>query len=280
MSNEIKKYFLAPSWDYTPGDGRIAIGNLITDPTDAVPPMVSAKSGDIDATKVLKSHKTGVEWTRQRQKEKRFGIWTRFLALLGIGVNAGVSRDSSKDTVSKFEKMVTEELILDGSEESYVREAIKATNVKRYLERNRFKKPLYMIVGVKWVTGAAAKSATARDKSDKLSVSLDATGEGIPLSIGPEASISRASGNALSFEGSSDAVIAFRVRRVRIRKEGDIDMREYSDGALLGVDSASVDEEEEKFVIEIDKVDTGDATGELVLDGHEMVMISKITTLT
>lgn len=131
MANEVKKYFLAPNWDCIPGDGRIALGNIIALPTSPVPALVLAKKAeDLDDAKVLKSHQTDVEWTREKHSEKCFGIRTKFLEfLLGIGIDAGVSRQSFHDVVFQFEKMVTEEMFLGKDEDVYIKETVKAKNI-------------------------------------------------------------------------------------------------------------------------------------------------------
>jgi hypothetical protein len=276
MANEVKKYFLAPNWDCIPGDGRIALGNIVALPINPVPALVSVKTAEEDA-KVLRSSKTDVEWSQEKHGEKRFGIWTKFLqSVLGISIDLGVSRQSSQSVVFQFEKMVTEEIFLGEDEDVYVKEAVKAKNVQRYLKRSKFKKPVFMIVGIKWVTGAVVKRVAKRDEGGKLLVSVDATGQGVPVSLGPEISVSSGSGDSVSFKGSSDFVFALRVRKVRISQDGEVDTDEFgeSDGAVFGDEADEGGYAQKVKILGLEAGDAGHTSGELVLDGQETVIVS------
>jgi hypothetical protein len=137
----------------------------------------------------------------------------------------------------QFERMETEEVILGDKENEYVKEALKADNIKRYIiTRQKFKKPIFMIVGVKWVTGAMVKRAFKNDGFADLNFPIDATGQGVPVSLGPEVSTFSGGGESVGFTGSSNFIFAFRVKRVRVTKGGDADVDEYD-----GLFSASVE---------------------------------------
>jgi hypothetical protein len=85
MSNQVKQYFLAPSWDYPPG-GAIALGNIIASPARAVPAVATAASAATGQEEgLIASTKHGVEWEKGKTRAHKFGIWTKLLvASLGL----------------------------------------------------------------------------------------------------------------------------------------------------------------------------------------------------
>lgn len=78
MANQIKQYFLAPSWDYPP-NGSIALGNIIVSPTRPVPAVVAATSAAGSEGLNISSTKHGVEWQKGKTNAHKFGIWTKLL---------------------------------------------------------------------------------------------------------------------------------------------------------------------------------------------------------
>lgn len=81
MANQIKQYFLAPSWDYPP-DGPIALGNIIISPSRPVPAVVTAASA-VEPKGKISSTKHEVQWQKGRTHAYQFGVWTKlFVAAL------------------------------------------------------------------------------------------------------------------------------------------------------------------------------------------------------
>jgi hypothetical protein len=111
--------------------------------------------------------------------------------------------------------------------------------VRRYLDKSRYRKPIYIITGVKTVTGAKAKSHKSRAVGGKLGVEVDGTiwsGGTVPIGGGPEVEGKRENKEGTSWKGSSDFVFAFRVRKVSVKKKtGEVKKyEEYKTGAMLG----------------------------------------------
>lgn len=82
MANQIKQYFLAPSWDYPP-KGPIALGNLIVSPSRPVPALVTAYSA-AGSEGPISSTKHGVEWQKGRSNAHKFGIWTKLFVVSSL----------------------------------------------------------------------------------------------------------------------------------------------------------------------------------------------------
>jgi hypothetical protein len=88
MSNVKKTYFFAPTWDYPPETGPIQLGNIITSPSTPEQPLY--KGASPSTNELIKSEKTVVEFSREKLRSGRFGLWTKFLSVIGIRVDAEV----------------------------------------------------------------------------------------------------------------------------------------------------------------------------------------------
>jgi len=91
MSNHVFSYFYAPSWDYPPG-GPIKIGNVLVSMLQPERPLFTIKDPGND--EIWTTTKTQVEFSRSRLKAGRFSILTKFLHVLGIGLDATVHWDN------------------------------------------------------------------------------------------------------------------------------------------------------------------------------------------
>src|SRR5271170_2986686 len=152
MANQMKTYFLSPTWDYPPS-GPIKLGAIIASPSRANAPLNLSSIPAIPATSLIPTTaKHNWEWHRKKSREGKVGIWTRFLqVVLGVEADVGVNWDVRNDEVFKFERMESQSFMPD---EAYVVEAMKAQGVVRFMEKSNFKKPVYMITAVRVVYGA------------------------------------------------------------------------------------------------------------------------------
>jgi hypothetical protein len=99
--------------------------------------------------------------------------------------------------------------------------------VKSYLASTRdgkpFKKPLFMITGVKTAHGAKFNGFARKKKGASLSGSGDVSGLGTGPKIGGEAGLARQNEAAVKWEGSDDFVFAVRVHEIFTRRRRSID---------------------------------------------------------
>lgn len=117
MSNQQKKYFLAPTWDNPPLVGQIGLGNIITRPKRPVPPILKATTV-LDPSLVTQTELKEVEWSREKLRGGHFGIYTKFLEmLLGLGIDLDLERTTNNEEVFKFKTLQTQEFWPD---EAYV----------------------------------------------------------------------------------------------------------------------------------------------------------------
>jgi hypothetical protein len=91
MANRVFYFFYAPTWDYPPG-GPIKLGNVITSAKRPERPLYTAPLPDI--SEVVTTDKTQIEYSKEKLRVGRFSILTKFLSILGFGVDIGTEVDN------------------------------------------------------------------------------------------------------------------------------------------------------------------------------------------
>jgi hypothetical protein len=146
--------------------------------------------------------------------------------------------------------------------------------VQRYLEKSRYRKPVYIVTGLKTVRGAKVESRRARFLEGSVSAEVDGTAwTGAPVSGGLEAARKMGDRVALAWEGATDFVFAFRVQKVTVeRKTGAGRSEDYKRGAMLD----SEVEEKDRFELRIEEQDIDDHVDgfseEELTEGDEVVL--------
>jgi hypothetical protein len=139
----------------------------------------------------------------------------------------------SDEKAFKFDRMDTTTFI---PTEGYVKRCIDNAGVRLFLETCRYRKPVYIITGVKVVSGAQGATTSSRAVEGVVGAQVDGTvlsGGMAPVGGGPEVRGGKVTKNALSWEGSTDFVFAFKVSEVRVSKSGEVRReRDYTKGAL------------------------------------------------
>ena len=128
--------------------------------------------------------------------------------------------------------------------EDYVKRCIDNAGVRLFLETCRYRKPVYIITGIKIVSGAQGTTTSSRSVGGVVGAQVDGTvlsGGLAPVGGGPEVRRGKETKNAVSWEGSTDFVFAYKVSEVRVSKSGEVKReRDYTKGALYE-DRAEVD---------------------------------------
>lgn len=156
----------------------------------------------------------------------------------------------------------------------YPEQCLAAEPVQRCLTKSRCRKPIYIVTGLKIVSGAKAKSLLSIAGAATLKAEMDLTAiGGGPMNIGPGVESKQETQKETAWEGCNDFVFAYRVRKIVIaRKDGSIKKDEdYKKGAMM--DSAVKTTEDLAF--EVVAGDEGDpkyeSIKEEVEDGCEFV---------
>ncbi|KAH7145561.1 hypothetical protein B0J13DRAFT_595448 [Dactylonectria estremocensis] len=171
MANRVPLFFFAPIWDYPPGGPP--------PPADAV--LFQQKRG-------------GLSTPRRSWRLGKFSILKTFLNVLGFDVDVGVEIDHNDEEIYHFDLIGTTEF---APKPEYLQNCVEADDIHQYLQRIRYRKPLYIITGLKVVTGARANAL----RSQAVGVGLGMEGK-----VGSK--------GKMTWEGTSDFIFAFRVRKI------------------------------------------------------------------
>lgn len=230
MSNKVKTYFLVPGWDFP--IGSIQLGSIIANPSFPHRSFTENDAISID-TKVHLSDKYDFSTTLDKSKSNKFGLWAQFLQIFGLGAEASVSFDKGSIDTYAFQHMQTSWFL---PSRAFVGGCVKNTNVVDFLEQTNFRKPLYIITGLKMVEGASVTTVNNKGRGVYAKLGFDGTPAAVPVTVGPEVERNIEESETASFKRSSPVIFAFQLTAVRC-KEGNenVMVRDYTKGALFAV---------------------------------------------
>jgi hypothetical protein len=91
MANRGLFFFYAPTSGFPPG-GPIELGNVIT--SVKRPQLFLSSSPPPEDCDIFKTQKRSVQYTKEKLRNGKFSILTRFLNVLGFGVDIGAEIDN------------------------------------------------------------------------------------------------------------------------------------------------------------------------------------------
>ncbi|KAK1975648.1 hypothetical protein LZ30DRAFT_605178 [Colletotrichum cereale] len=273
MANTIPCFFLAPTWDYPPPPvGPIRLGNVITSIKNPERALFTAPMPDDSG--VFSSSQWSVSFSTEMLHENRYGLFTKFLSLfIGAGLDVGMHCEKSNTSLFEFDSLSTTQFL---PKQSYLEKCIAAPAVRRYLAKSRYQKPVYIITGLKVVSGAKAKSSRSRAAGAEFQPAVDLTAiGGASVGIGPGVETRREDRKDVAWEGCNDFVFAFRVRKIMVEKRTERVRKneDYKKGALLDGALKAQDESELKLVLNQEAgAESEGIGGETLTEGEETVI--------
>ncbi|KAL6720846.1 hypothetical protein ACLMJK_002771 [Lecanora helva] len=235
-----KTYFLAPTRDCPPS-GPIALGNIIASPST---PEEALNSSPIEPLPPIhESYKGDWRADLSRYKRGKIGIWTKFLQVLGVGVDVSVNFITGDLDIYQFNRIDTKFFV---PSREYVEQSVSTPEVQDFVAKSKFRANIYMITGIKIARGASIASSKLRDRGINLQFGIDGTSAGIPFAAGPDIELGTGRGQDISFNTSSDFVFAFRLREIMYSKKKGIEHREFRKGALFGLEGGGGNSTEEE----------------------------------
>ncbi|WAO84615.1 Hypothetical protein NCS54_00183500 [Fusarium falciforme] len=224
----VKTYILAPNWTTAPPpDGPIQLGHVLDDLTEFVPlnrrSVPEIPEDDMNPVDT----KTGFKTSRSELLSGELGVFARIFGLVGIGAGTGVFYEKDKSDVLTCKALDT--VTFDPTPE-YIAKSVNVPQVSRYMKLRRYKDPVYMITGLKIGRECSLQSSQNRSKGVKLDGGLNAPAT--PCQTGFEASLSTAARQGESWEGSTDFIVAFRVKKIWCH-QGELRSRTHQDKAVM-----------------------------------------------
>ena len=222
-------YILAPNWDFLP-DGPIFLGSLIINAKNPARSLNRKNRIAIEPTDITISPKNDWSIRREELLSGRVGIWATFLApMLGVGADSAVHRSRDKDELYECKTLETQYFQPD---EVYIAKSLQDPIVKAYTEKF-WNSCVYMVTGIKIAKGATAKTSNGTGLGGEVKAGLDGTPAGVPAGGGPEVKGEKKDKMTVRFGGSEDFILAYRLIRIKPKKDGSFVETDYNKLTLL-----------------------------------------------
>ncbi|CZR56495.1 uncharacterized protein PAC_06383 [Phialocephala subalpina] len=253
MSGSQPSYFLTPDFDIPPPPhGPLRLGNIITNIKD---PTYCLNSNEIilplDSIVYL-TFKQGFTATRNDVQQGKAGIWAKVAMATGLRGEASMKFDKASNDI--FEVREIETTFFTPTQE-YLEKSMNAPGVKKWLEASRWRKTVYMIVGLKIAKGISVRSSKFQGRGGQIEVKAGGAHTAVPLQAGAELSGSATNTQNSSFEESSDIVFGFRLRKIFYKRGRPINHEQFNVGAMFGEGERQNEQSPVSFV---DITDVGD----------------------
>lgn len=244
MSNRVKTYFLVPGWDFPVGS--IQLGSVILDLSYPQRALNSGKPITID-TIIHSSEKSNFKATVDRSKNRKIGLWAQFLDIFGLGSELSVQYDKDQVETYSLKQMRTDWFL---PSKDFAQKSVQAPGVAELLEQMDYKRPVYLITGLKTVEGASVTTVKSKGRKLHAKFGFDGTSVAVPVTLGPEGEHISKESETVTFTNSSPIVFAFQLNKVMCKENKGIVQKEYTKGALFGVDEGENDLGKDAFDIE------------------------------
>ncbi|KAF3314502.1 hypothetical protein TWF173_004585 [Orbilia oligospora] len=237
-------YHLAPNFrTVPPPNGPLAIGTLITD-IESCDPINQDKQVEISEQKIYRFHVEGFSSTRERMLKGELGIWAKFVAMEGIGIDLSFSAEQIEGLEFKFKGLDTEEF---NPTREYIAACMELAEVKDYFDYSQSKPPVYLITGLMVAREPSVTVRTERGRriAAEIGVNIPNTAE-----VGPRGNLESEAKNSIIVSKSDDFVVGLRLRKIWYKrsifdivsgKASTLGDKLHSKGALLGVDETKDD---------------------------------------
>ncbi|KAI0452815.1 hypothetical protein F5B21DRAFT_319035 [Xylaria acuta] len=228
MSNT-KTYIVSPNFTLSPSS--LKLGDILVDPLGPVLDPVNRKCRlpiDKDDLKDIASWQK-FSSTRSELLSGRFGLWTTFLALLGVPLGVGIGlflERRSNDVIIAPELQTHEFFVTD----EYVRNVLGQDPVKSYMKRRNYRIPVYMVTGLKIAKGGATVNP---DVTTKIDGAVGVTGPEGVVAAEPLFQYIRNRTEGVAFDSKTDFILGFRVERIVFDGENFKDHKLSTMGASM-----------------------------------------------
>jgi hypothetical protein len=163
------------------------------------------------------------------------GFSARIAQLAGLGPEASMRWSNTRETQYRFEK--EHDMFFEPSIETIQDAVTASTAVQTYLNGTSFRKPLYMVTGIKWVEGISMKALHGRTRDENVKLEVDATPVGVSLGMGMQGGGSKSVNEEHTAEGGSPFIFAVRLKKLTWDRMGNVRARDHLEGAFLGVET-------------------------------------------
>ncbi|KPI42246.1 uncharacterized protein AB675_9606 [Cyphellophora attinorum] len=236
MTNIKPAYFFPPQWHYQTG-GPIALGSIISDAKEPQRALNYEPDGVTNRPALPRltanTSEPQFETTISANVSHSVNIDTSLLQIFGFGVGLKVERKKKRIYRIQTQNLLIQEF---DPKSTYVEQCFQHAEVQRYLHDTKFRKDLYMIIGVMSATSATVSTDIGRSYLFGGNVGVDLTiptGGAAPVAINLGGEQGRGKFQTGSF-GKSDFILGYRLRKITFIKTMRVKrMEDVYTGALL-----------------------------------------------
>lgn len=164
-----------------------------------------------------------------------------------------------------------------GESKEFIRRSMENEGVREFFEGSRWRKCVYMIVGLKIAKGAKISKGSKKSKDGALDLMVDGTAVGVPgVKVGPKVEGKVERGEGVEWEDEKSFVFAYRLRKI-VCKKGKVKSDEaFSKGAFLDAGSGeNGDESEVNVLVGEDDVGAEEGSGIVFAEDEIAIDITK-----
>ena len=246
-------------------DTVIRLGQLVTDPRKPAETIQKAPV-EIDPVEMTVEAQTERNVVFQKNSENGFGVGLS-AAVFSI-LPCGIGGNTNKGTTHRYEINKVERRMFRPSRK-YVQQSVQQPEVLEYLARNRYRKSLFMIVGIKVGFNAHVFHQRKLGRGAHLSGSIPGAVTGVPVDLGTSI---RHDTIDQSYERKvipTAFVFAYRLREIRyFKKDNSATDTDFTKGAELHCldDDRNTfvqpDPKEQNYLGTVDEIDIDGIVGE------------------
>lgn len=95
---------------------------------------------------------------------------------------------------------------------------LKDPGLQRFCGKHNWKKPVYLITGIKIARGASVSTDNSTGRWGQAELKVDATSVGVPVDVGPSGSWDSRNKRGISYGASTDYIFAYQITLVMPNK--------------------------------------------------------------
>ncbi|KAJ4179987.1 hypothetical protein NW755_012027 [Fusarium falciforme] len=230
MSSNTPTYLPSPNWDIPADSDIVVLGRLIKDPGNPQSKIPKSRVVPILPPAPYEGKKTDWKTTLEQMRSGRIGLWAKCMQFIGGGLSFCQLKSSLEN--HSFNTLETKYFLPD---DAYFAQVLDDAGVQAYLHVHNWRKPVYLITGIKIAKGASVSTESSSGRSAQAELKVDATSVSAPVDVGPEASWDSEKKRGISYGGSTDYIFAYQLTKMTPKKGGkEPKVQGYVKGAVYG----------------------------------------------
>ncbi|KAL2678786.1 hypothetical protein Neosp_009537 [[Neocosmospora] mangrovei] len=213
MSSYTPTYIPSPNWDIPADSETVVLGRLIKDPANPQSKIPKSRIVPIPLPAPFDGRKTDWQATLDQVRSGKIGLWAKCMRFIEGDLSFSQLKSSLEN--HSFTILETKYFLPD---DDYFAQILKDAGVQAYLHVHNWRKPIYLITGIKIARGASVSIESSIERSAQAGLKVDATGVGAPINVGPEASWETEKKRGISYGGSTDYIFAYQLTRMMPKK--------------------------------------------------------------